>query len=104
MQLPKDKPVRLKGKAMGDLRERVYKRDEGKCVWCGHNVILERGHWWSMHLSHERSKGANGPDTEENTRCECLNCHIGIGHGYGPSRTKPVPAKPKKAEDGSWVN
>lgn len=101
MQFPKDKPVRLGKHDMKILRQERYEMDGGKCVDCGAQVFLENGGWWNAHLAHIIGRGAGGPDTIENTRTKCIVCHIGKDHNAGG---KPVPAKPKKAEDGSWVN
>jgi nitrate/TMAO reductase-like tetraheme cytochrome c subunit len=90
---PKDAPVRLKGKALEALRREVWERDKESCVRCGRWVRLEGGYWDSMHHAHKQGRGANGPDTPENTEAACIFCHIGIEHSYGRTGMKPVRAK-----------
>ena len=64
---PKQKPIRLKGKAYKDLQVAVLKRDNFACISCGrhteappHHVIF-------------RSQG--GSDTMENMVTLCMECH-----------------------------
>lgn len=87
---PKDVPVRLKGKDMAALRIARFLKDEGRCVDCNLQVWLDAplGHPLKMDLSHVISRGAGGPDTLENTRTKCAQCH-GRKHGGG----KPCPRK-----------
>ena len=62
--------IHLKGKAMEELRRRVFVRDGWACRGCGASCS-----WASGHLAHIKSRGAGGSDTEENTRLLCGNCH-----------------------------
>lgn len=74
------------------IRQRVFNRDGGRCVDCGRRVILERGHWNSMHLMHLKSKGSGGDWSMENLATGCLYCHA-KNHNAGG---KPVPPKPRR--------
>jgi 5-methylcytosine-specific restriction endonuclease McrA len=96
---PKDKPVRLKGPALAALRKDRYIKDEGRCVGCGKKVCLENGGWLNAHMAHVVGRGAGGSDTIDNVRTKCMECHL-----VGDHNPKPVPPKPQRAEDGSWVN
>ena len=87
--------VRLRGKALKELRRRVFERDRFLCVDCGCVVAWD---WKDAvelglpvgELSHHRNKRMYG-DTEENTCCRCRPCHRDSHNAGG----KPVPAKEK---------
>lgn len=81
--IPKPKTVRLKGKAMEQLRWQVYRRANGFCETCGKWVGFADGH-----LSHIKSRGAGGGDTLENTRWKCVECHSGLEHTKGVKNGK----------------
>lgn len=78
---PKNKTIRLTGRAYTLLRMEVYKRDGRCCVDCHKFLQFEEAH-----LCHIISKGAGGSDTPENTQIKCADCHI-KEHGprWGPS-------------------
>lgn len=93
----KPRPGRLKGEDMVSLRRLVFERDGYRCqhpvhvvgigpMVCGIGVT-----WESGHLCHRRNRRMWG-DTPENTFCGCSVCHDNQ-HRFGPSYTKPVPAK-----------
>ena len=67
--LPKQKPIRLKGRTLHDLYQEVYTRDHGCCVKC--NRWIEPG----TPPHHIILKGRGGSDTEENLEMQCLICH-----------------------------
>lgn len=85
--------VRLHGVEMMLLREKVYSRDDGKCVDCKQGVYFFD--WEApvkeliMELSHVRSRGAGGGDTLENCVTRCRECHQKSHNCNG----KPVPSK-----------
>jgi 5-methylcytosine-specific restriction endonuclease McrA len=87
LAFPKNEAVRLYGKYRQELRLRVIRRDGHKCVECGMPVVEATGLWASAHMAHIKGVGANGDDTEENTRTLCLKCHM-LEHN-----PKSVPAK-----------
>jgi 5-methylcytosine-specific restriction endonuclease McrA len=68
---PKPGIIRLKGPAMAILRRRVFVRDRWCCQACGMSCS-----WVTGHLAHIVSRGAGGPDTPENTRLLCGECHM----------------------------
>lgn len=70
------------------IRTAVFNRAEGKCEDCGKPLILEAGHWGSMHLSHNKSKGAGGSWDLSNLECLCLTHHLVDRHN-----PKSVPSK-----------
>ena len=87
---PDPKPIRikLKGKAYTELKRKVYYRDKGRCQ--GPSKIPEKkkcykwlpltengvfNEFTCAHLSHIKSRGSGGDDTEENTEILCFNCH-----------------------------
>jgi len=71
--------VRLRGKALADLRYHRWMLDMCRCVVCG-----VRTHWKAKYdgdplafdLAHVTSRGASGGDTLENTRTKCHSCHM----------------------------
>jgi hypothetical protein len=77
--------VRLKGKALEQLREQRYALDRGRCQWKGCGLVLplhgEVFNW--AHLAHRKSRGAGGSDTIENTRILCFQHHIESEHTKG---------------------
>lgn len=73
--------VRLYGPAWDHLRAFVWNRDGRRCVATGKPVILEKGHWNTMHLAHYKSKGSGGSDLPSNVRCLCLEAHSAEHHG-----------------------
>lgn len=72
MQDPKPQTTRLTGKALAKLRREVYNQAKGLCSSCGAWIPFSDGH-----LSHDKSKGAGGADTLENTEWLCWQCHGG---------------------------
>lgn len=59
--------VRLFGRDMSALRERVFRRDGNCCVECGSTQFLQS--------SHNRPRGAGGSDEEQNLAVRCVICH-----------------------------
>ena len=83
---PKNKPIRLKGKAYSDLRYAVWLRDGGRCQMCCAYVRLNLPNggydvFSCAHLAHIKSRGSGGADTMENTRILCPECHLNRDHG-----------------------
>lgn len=77
--------IRLSGLALERLRERVYRRDGGRCQWkgCGEILPLYGSVFTRAHLAHIQGRGAGGSDTAENTRILCYTHHIEIEHTKG---------------------
>jgi len=75
---PKPKTIRLKGKALENLRREVFERDRGFCQQCGVWVS-----WKDGHMAHIKSRGAGGEDAMENTVWKCPYCHIFLEHTKG---------------------
>ena len=71
---PKTKRIELKGKAREALRVLLYERQKGLCSECWGWIPLHGG-FFGSHWAHDRSVGAGGDDTEENTSLKCFNCH-----------------------------
>lgn len=95
LAFPKPKEAQVFPKSAAekiDTRQRVFRRDGGRCVDCDRRVILERGYWNSMHLMHITGKGAGGDWSMDNLATGCLECHIARRHNAGG---KPVPSKPR---------
>jgi len=69
--------VRLSGQALEDLRERVYKRDGGRCQWprCGVWLPLYGSVFNRAHMAHIKSRGASGSDELLNVRLLCYAHH-----------------------------
>jgi 5-methylcytosine-specific restriction endonuclease McrA len=77
--------IRLSGQALEQLRERVYRRDRGRCQWKGCGVLLPlygsvftRGH-----AAHIVGRGAGGSDIAENMRLLCPHHHLDAEHTKG---------------------
>ena len=75
MKFPKNKPIRLKGKAKIDLYRAVYERDEGRCVRC--RAWIEPG----TPPHHIVFKSQGGGDTMENLEMLCALHHHNIHFG-----------------------
>jgi hypothetical protein len=66
------KHVKLKGRKRQKLTQAVFDRDGWCCVDCGDPYSLTLSH-----LEHAGMGGGKGPgDTEENTCCRCMTCHM----------------------------
>lgn len=86
--LKADQPIRLKGRAMSQLRERVFARDKG-CVDAGKimkpGLVLDDHPGVSapvvyscagpLELSHDKPRSLGGEDTEENCYVRCQRHH-----------------------------
>lgn len=87
MMIPKNKPVRLKGKAYTEFRREVYNQANGICSDCGMYAPLVDPISFCFevftcgHVSHIKSRGAGGGDTMDNVRWKCYSCHILKEHG-----------------------
>lgn len=69
--------IRLSGAALEHLRERVYRRDGGRCQWKGCGVLLPLyGSVFNRaHMAHVSSRGASGSDVISNVRILCFAHH-----------------------------
>jgi hypothetical protein len=71
--------VFLEGKDVRRARARVFGRDEGMCVDCGHEVEWNDDPYdfrtYLMELSHEKPKSLGGDDSDANLRTRCRRCH-----------------------------
>ena len=67
---PKKPPIRLSPADYTKLRHAVYQRAYACCEICFKWVSFNE---FSLH--HDKSRGAGGDDTEENTVGCCLGCH-----------------------------
>jgi 5-methylcytosine-specific restriction endonuclease McrA len=86
MMFPKAGVVRLVGKALAALNDRIWHRDGGCCVLCGAPVP------YGTKFHHIRFKSQGGGDTEQNGATLCQtgnNCH---GQAHGP-KAKEIRAK-----------
>ena len=77
--VPKQKAIRLKGKAYTLFRKAVHDRARGMCEECGMwapRLIDGRFDLYRCgHVRHIKSKGSGGSDTLENVEWWCWNCH-----------------------------
>lgn len=82
--------VRLDAEGMGLLREERFHLDKWRCVDCGRRVSTSVPDWSPIrsHLAHVVSRGAGGPDTIENTRTKCGDCHSVREHAPKSVRSK----------------
>ena len=76
---PKNKPIRLKGKAYTKFRKEVHDHYNGMCAKCGAwspftiNGVFDV--WTCGHVSHVKSRGAGGSDILDNVKWHCYACH-----------------------------
>lgn len=54
-----------------NLRERIYKRDGGQCIYCGKSIEIE-----GMHLEHKIPRVFGGTNEETNLLCACKKCNM----------------------------
>lgn len=64
----KHKLIRLKGKKLKELNDKIYERDGGFCIIC--EAIIPEGTKF-----HHVNQGANKEDIEENGVMLCQYCH-----------------------------
>lgn len=76
---PKDGRTILTGKDYTAFRERVWLRDQGKCVRCRRRVSLTLwGNDSDLHVHHKHGRGMGGgrrDDTLEECESLCARCH-----------------------------
>lgn len=65
LMFPKPTKVRLRGKAYQELREAIFKRDKGRCVFCGKQA--------SEH--HHEPGGPDRSDEIHRGVALCSECH-----------------------------
>lgn len=61
---------RLPRREWGILREYVYNRDDGRCRYCGVEVLLD-----GCHIHHTLPLGEHGTNHPSNLKTLCLKCH-----------------------------
>lgn len=91
---PKEKPIRLYGKAKQKFREDVCARSMSRCDNCHLFAPLKEGEsgfnlYRSGHVAHIKSYGSGGGDTMDNVGWLCYRCHILGEHGTRWSRGDP---------------
>jgi len=64
------KPVGGREPISAAVRREVWKRDEGRCTWCGPDG-QRCGSTWQVELDHIRPAALGGPSTMENLRLLC---------------------------------
>lgn len=73
------------GSAWKRLRQDVFKRDQGKCVLCKKELILNsRKHDRApnkANIHHINPRTSGGEDTEENLVTLCTKCHYAVHKG-----------------------
>ena len=74
--IPKNKPVRLKGKALAQLNADIHKRDKDKCIIPSCGVYVDPG----VKFHHE-PQGAKKEDRIEKGVVLCPTCHDTRHHG-----------------------
>jgi 5-methylcytosine-specific restriction endonuclease McrA len=71
--LRKSVPVRLKNREYEHLLERVLRRDNWRCQFCGSMTNLE--------VHHQQFRSHSGDDSEANLITLCAACHSSV-HGF----------------------
>lgn len=97
----KARPGRLQGGALKLLRELVFKRDGGKCVDCGVELIEYPPsifHQRAYHMAHVRNKRM-WMDSVDNCVSKCSGCHLVKEHTYGKSGQKPCPSRQRRQHE-----
>jgi len=79
--MPKQKRIKLTGKAYTELRKALHKRARGHCEsCCKYAPLLDEDGQFDVfrcgHVSHIKSKGAGGDDSPENCLWECFYCNV----------------------------
>ena len=69
----KHKKIRLKGKALKQLNNKIYNRDNGCCIICG--IIVAEGTKF-----HHVNQGADKEDIISNGVVLCMDCHYKAHH------------------------
>ena len=70
--------VRLRGKALADLRYHRWMLDMCRCVVCGVRTFWQaryEGDPQAYEMAHIKGRGASGGDTVDNVRVLCSVCH-----------------------------
>ena len=75
MIISKQKNIRLRGKALRELCERVWERDKYRCIICGKYI----GYGYKPHHVFQ---AANKSDEEEKMVTLCNECHYECHHGF----------------------
>ena len=78
---PKKKAVRLSPFERAKLKKSLYLgRARRRCETCNEPIPWSVGGVWDQftcaHLSHIKSQGSGGEDSEKNCRIECPSCHM----------------------------
>lgn len=84
IQIPKTKPIRLRGKVKTEFRKKMGEAAGQMCQGHGCYVFapIKGDTVFNMgHLSHIKGYGAGGGDTEDNVEWLCYSCHILKKHG-----------------------
>lgn len=54
-----------------ELRDTIYKRDGGICIYCGKKISIEE-----MNLDHKFPEVFGGSNDEDNLLCSCRECNM----------------------------
>jgi len=90
-QIPKIKPIRLRGKDKTEFRIKIGKAAGQMCQskGCNNPAPIKADTVFRIgHLSHIKSIGSGGGDTEDNVQWLCFSCHINVKHGPRWSTSK----------------
>jgi len=82
--IPKNKPIRLRGRAKTRFRYEVAIRANMTCEVCKrHAPLLINGKFnqWCGQVAHIKGYGAGGGDTMDNVKWKCCYCHLEAEHG-----------------------
>jgi hypothetical protein len=55
------------------LREAVFARDAGRCLYCG---LAQLGHGATFHIDHIMPRSKGGPTSLDNLALQCPNCSL----------------------------
>ena len=82
--------IRLTGEDLTALRVACFRRDRYRCVECGQGVTDSPHAWYKIQaqMAHLIGRGAGGPDTLDNVRCLCGECHVDGEHNPKSVRAK----------------
>jgi hypothetical protein len=92
--------LRFYTEAVGQIRRKVFERDDYSCCHCGEVVRWERGFWNSGELDERKARGLcevgedghyhSGEISVDNCVTLCHRCHTGLNgkHDRSPSFTR----------------
>lgn len=70
-----------------DLTKQAFDREEGRCYYCGLDMLSSLSLFWSYEIDHVVARSENGPNTIDNVVLSCRSCN-GTLNKAGHLKTK----------------